>query len=414
MKTSINSFFRVSQKFLAPLLLSPPKPRAGEDLVLPVYSNRQIRIAVSVFFFSQGLCFSSWASRIPDIKTSLQLTDAALGSLLLAVPAGQLTAMPFSGKLVTHFGSKKVLRICLVLYAICLTNMGLATQPWHLGLALYLFGVCGNMCNISVNTQALAAEKLYGRPIMTSFHGAWSSAGVIGAGIGWLMMGQHVSPYMHFWIIAFLVFAAIIISQRFLQGGRSSIRPEKKGFFSKPNGVLVQLGIIGFCSMASEGAMFEWSGVYFQQVVNAPKSMIVLGYISFMVMMATGRFVGDKLILKYGRKKMLRISGILISTGLFISVLFPYLITAALGFLIVGLGVSSIVPMVYSSAGKIPNIPPGIALASVSSISFLGFLMGPPLIGYIAEISSLRYSFAAIGLLGFGIAIMVSKLKAVQ
>ncbi len=414
MKTSINSFFRVSQKLLAPLLLSPPKPRAGEDLTLPAYSNRQIRIAVSVFFFSQGLCFSSWASRIPDIKTSLQLTDAALGSLLLAVPAGQLTAMPFSGKLVTHFGSKKVLRICLVLYAICLTNMGLATQPWHLGLALYLFGVCGNMCNISVNTQALAAEKLYGRPIMTSFHGAWSSAGVIGAGIGWLMMGQHVSPYMHFWIIAFLVFAAIIISQRFLQGGRSSIRPEKKGFFSKPNGVLVQLGIIGFCSMASEGAMFEWSGVYFQQVVNAPKSMIVLGYISFMVMMATGRFVGDKLILKYGRKKMLRISGILISTGLFISVLFPYLITAALGFLIVGLGVSSIVPMVYSSAGKIPNIPPGIALASVSSISFLGFLMGPPLIGYIAEISSLRYSFAAIGLLGFGIAIMVSKLKAVQ
>lgn len=414
MKTSINSFFRVSQKLLAPLLFSPPKPRAGEDLVLPAYSNRQIRIAVSVFFFSQGLCFSSWASRIPDIKTSLQLTDAALGSLLLAVPAGQLTAMPFSGKLVTHFGSKKVLRICLVLYAICLTNMGLATQPWHLGLALYMFGVCGNMCNISVNTQALAAEKLYGRPIMTSFHGAWSSAGVIGAGIGWLMMGQHVSPYMHFWIIAFLVFAAIIISQRFLQGGRSSIRPEKKGFFSKPNGVLVQLGIIGFCSMASEGAMFEWSGVYFQQVVNAPKSMIVLGYISFMVMMATGRFIGDKLILKYGRKKMLRISGILISTGLFISVLFPYLITAALGFLIVGLGVSSIVPMVYSSAGKIPNIPPGIALASVSSISFLGFLMGPPLIGYIAEISSLRYSFAAIGLLGFGIAIMVSKLKAVQ
>jgi len=166
--------------------------------------------------------------------------------------------------------------------------------------------------------------------------------------------------------------------------------------------------------MASEGAMFDWSGVYFQQVVEAPKSLIVLGYVSFMVMMATGRFVGDKLIQQYGRKKMLRISGILISTGLFISVLFPYLATATLGFLIVGLGVSSIVPMVYSSAGRIPNIPPGIALASVSSISFLGFLMGPPLIGYIAEISSLRYSFAVIGLLGFGIAIMVSKMKALQ
>lgn len=414
MKTSINSFFRVSQKLLAPILLSPPKQGVGEELLLPVYNNRQIRIAVSVFFFCQGLCFSSWASRIPDIKTSLQLTDAALGSLLLALPAGQLTAMPFSGKLVTHFGSKKVLRICLVLYAICLTNMGLATQPWHLGLALYLFGVCGNMCNISVNTQAIAAERLYGRPIMTSFHGVWSTAGFTGAAIGLLMMAQHISPYLHFWIIASLVFVAIIVSQRFLKPGRSATRPEKKGFFSKPNGVLVQLGIIGFCSMASEGAMFDWSGVYFQQVVNAPKSLIVLGYASFMIMMATGRFVGDKLIQTHGRKKMLRISGILISTGLFISVLFPHLITATLGFLIVGLGVSSIVPMVYSSAGRIPNIPPGIALASVSSISFLGFLMGPPLIGYIAEISSLRYSFAVIGLLGFGIAVMVSKLKAIQ
>lgn len=414
MKTSINSLFRVSQKLLAPLLLPQSKPGAGEELDLPVYSNRQIRIAVSIFFFCQGLCFSSWASRIPDIKTSLQLTDAALGSILLALPAGQLTAMPFSGKLVTHFGSKKVLRICLVLYAICLTNMGLATQPWHLGLALYLFGVCGNMCNISVNTQAIAAEKLYGRPIMTSFHGAWSTAGFTGAAIGLLMMGQRISPYLHFWIIASLVFITIMISQRFLQPGRSNTRLEKKGFFTRPNGALVQLGIIGFCSMASEGAMFDWSGVYFQQVVEAPKSLIVLGYVSFMIMMATGRFVGDKLIQKHGRKKMLRVSGVLISTGLFISVLFPYLATATLGFLIVGLGVSSIVPMVYSSAGRIPNIPPGIALASVSSISFLGFLMGPPLIGYIAEISSLRYSFAVIGLLGFGIAIMVSKMKAIQ
>lgn len=415
MKISVNSFFRVSQKLLAPLLLSPPKRAEGDrPAALRVYSNRQIRIAVSAFFFCQGLCFSSWASRIPDIKTALHLTDAGLGSILLALPAGQLTAMPFSGKLVTHFGSKKVLRICLVLYAICLTNMGLATQPWHLAVALYLFGVCGNMCNISVNTQAIATEQLYGRPIMTSFHGAWSTAGFTGAAIGLLMMGQHISPYLHFWIVAFLVFLAILVSQRFLQPGRSTTRPEKKGFFSKPNGILVQLGIIGFCSMASEGAMFDWSGVYFQQVVEAPKSLIVLGYTSFMIMMATGRFMGDKLIQKHGRKKMLQASGILISTGLFISVLFPHIITATLGFLIVGLGVSSIVPMVYSSAGKIPNVPPGIALASVSSISFLGFLMGPPLIGYIAEISSLRYSFAVIGLLGFSITIMVSKLKALQ
>src|SRR6185436_9058391 len=114
---------------------------------------------VSAFFFGQGLCFASWTSRIPDIKSTLHLGDAALGSILLALPAGQLTAMPFSGRLVTHFGSKKVLRICLVLYVICMTNIGLAAKPWQLALALFVFGVCGNMCNISVNTQAIRAEK---------------------------------------------------------------------------------------------------------------------------------------------------------------------------------------------------------------------------------------------------------------
>ena len=397
-----------------PLLLSPARLIGGGDQQSGSYNNKQIRMAVSVFFFCQGLCFSAWASRIPDIKGALQLTDAALGSILFALPAGQLTAMPFSGKLVTHFGSKKVLRICLVLYAICLTNMGLATQPWHLAVALFFFGVCGNMCNISVNTQAIGAEKLYGRPIMTSFHGVWSTAGFTGAAISFLLVSQHISPYMHFWIVAITVFIAVVLSQRYLQSGRSSVKPEKKKFFSKPNGALVQLGIIGFCSMASEGAMFEWSGVYLKQVVGAPEKLTMIGFGAFMVMMASGRFLGDKLIQQFGRKSMLRISGIMVSSGLFISVLFPYLLTTIIGFLIVGLGVSSIVPMVYSSAGKIPKIPPGIALASVSSISFLGFLIGPPLIGYIAEISSLRYSFAVIGLLGFGIAMMVSKLKAIH
>lgn len=379
-------------------------------------SNRKIRIAVSAFFFSQGLCFASWASRIPDIKSSLHLNDAGLGSILLALPAGQLTAMPFSGRLVTRYGSKKVLRIGVVLYSICLTNMALATQPWHLALALYFFGLCGNLCNISVNTQAIRAERLYGRPIMTSFHGVWSTAGFTGAVVGLLMTGLHVIPYIHFWIVACLTITTTLTAQQFLQVGRDAgpEKAKKRSFFSLPDGMLIQLGIIGFCSMASEGAMFDWSGVYFKQVVHAPASLVVLGYASFMVMMATGRFLGDKLIEKYGRKRMLQGSGILISTGLFTAVLFPYLVTATIGFLIVGLGVSSIVPMVYSSAGRLTKIPPGIALATISSISFLGFLMGPPLIGYVAQLFSLRHSFAVIGLFGFAIALMVSKLKALH
>lgn len=410
MKTVIDSIFSGPQRFITSLMTANG---ATTDSVMPALNNRQIRIAVSAFFFCQGICFASWASRIPDIKTTLHLTDAALGSILLALPAGQLTAMPFSGRLVTHFGSKKVLRICAVIYAICLTNIGLAASGWQLALALFLFGVIGNMCNISVNTQAIRAERLYERPIMTSFHGVWSIAGFTGALVGLLMMALHLNPYSHFWIVAGLVITIILFFHKYLQSGKAA-PAAKKPFFSKPDGMLMQLGIIGFCSMASEGAMFDWSGVYFRDIVKAPHSLTILGYTSFMIMMASGRFVGDRLIHRYGRKKMLQLSGILISTGLFISVLFPHIVTATLGFLIVGFGVSSIVPTVYSSAGRVSKIPPGMALAAVSSISFLGFLMGPPLIGYIAEISNLRYSFAVIGVLGFAITIMVSKLKALH
>jgi MFS family permease len=149
-------------------------------------------------------------------------------------------------------------------------------------------------------------------------------------------------------------------------------------------------------------------------VVKVPEPLVALGYLSFMIAMASGRFIGDKLIGKYGRQKMLRISGILISAGLFISVIFPNIITATVGFLAVGFGVSSIVPMVYSAAGKHTKMSPGMALAAVSSISFLGFLMGPPLIGYIAELFSLRYSFAVIGLLGISISLLVSRIKALD
>lgn len=413
MKTGIDHFIHRSYKLITASMNVSGRSINHTDAETRNFTNRQIRIAVSIFFFCQGLCFATWASRIPDIKTSLHLTDAALGSILLALPAGQLTAMPFSGRLVTRFGSKKILRICAILYAFSLTNIGLATQGWQLALGLYLFGVFGNMCNISVNTQAIRAEKLYGRPIMTSFHGVWSTAGFTGALLGLLMKALHVSPYPHFWIATALVVILIAAFQVYLQPGAAAMT-EKKPFFSKPDGMLVQLGIIGFCSMASEGAMFDWSGVYFQDVVKAPAALTILGYTSFMIMMASGRFVGDRLIQRFGRKKMLQISGILISTGLFISVLFPQIVTATIGFLIVGFGVSSIVPMVYSSAGKNAKIPPGMALAAVSSISFLGFLMGPPLIGYIAQISSLRYSFACIGLLGIAITIMVSRLRALH
>jgi fucose permease len=272
------------------------------------------------------------------------------------------------------------------------------------------------MCNISINTQGVSAERLYERPIMASFHGGWSLAGFTGALIGLLMINLKVAPYFHFLTVIMIVWVIVWINHPFLVKGKSGFNKDepKRKFFSRPDKILLQLGIIGFCSMASEGAMFDWSGVYFKDIVKAPSSLVILGYTSFMIMMATGRFVADYIITKIGRKKLLQICGVMISSGLFISVLFPYLISCTIAFMLVGLGVSSIVPTVYSAAGRHSRVPAGIALATVSSVSFLGFLMGPPLIGYISQMAGLRYSFAVIGIFGMGISLLVSRIKALQ
>jgi MFS family permease len=386
------------------------------SLTEDVPNKQRVRIAVALVYFSMGLCFSSWASRIPDIKTALHLNDALFGTILFALPAGQFLMMPFSGKLVTRYGSHKVLSFALPAYTICLSIVALMQVGWQLSIALFFFGLAGNLCNISTNTQGVAAERLYGRPIMSSFHGGWSLAGFTGALIGFVMIYLKVPPFWHFVTIILIVWTIVRINYPFLV--RSTPTDASAGirrkFFTKPDHILLQLGIIGFCSMASEGAMFDWSGVYFKDVVNAPASLVILGYTSFMIMMATGRFVADYFILKIGRKRLMQICGVLISAGLFTSVLFPFLIPCTIAFMMVGLGVSSIVPTVYSAAGRHGKVPPGIALATVSSVSFLGFLMGPPLIGYISAAAGLRYSFAVIGVFGLGITLLVSRVKALN
>ena len=377
------------------------------------YLNR-IRFAVGMFYFGMGLSFATWASRIPDIKTTLHLTEGDLGSILFALPMGQLLIMPFSGKMVTKFGSHRILIFSLIMYVLCLINLGLATTALQLSLGLFLFGLFGNLANIAVNTQGVYTEELFRKTIMSSFHGMWSFAGFTGALVGLGMLALNLSPLHHFLIVAGVVLLMIAVNFKFLVKAKEKIKnktSEKKKLFVKPDSALIWLGVIGFCSMASEGVMFDWSGVYFKDIVKAPGPLVVLGYTSFMIMMASGRFLGDGLINKFGRERVMQISGVMISAGLFTAVFLPYIIPCTIAFMVVGLGVATIVPTVYSMAGKNSTVPPGEALTIVSSVSFLGFLMGPPVIGHIAETFGLQFSFAFIGIFGVLIAFMVSKIR---
>lgn len=381
-----------------------------QDLSMVAMNKRATRIAVSALFFLTGLCFSSWASRIPDIQQALGLNDAGLGSLLLALPVGSLISLPVAGILVSKYGSRQVLLIAGVAYAAVLPALGLAQHAWELSIFLVLFGFCGNIANIAVNTQAVGVEVMYGRSIMASFHGLWSVAGFTGAAIGAGMSGLHLAPVYHFLIIAGIAWTLIILTMNRLV---TTVPNENNApsLFGKPDAFLITLGIIAMCSMICEGTMFDWSGVYFRRVIAVKDGLSGAGYAAFMSTMASGRFIADRLTTRLGVKKMLLISGSLTAAGLLVAVIFPYFYTAMFGFMLVGAGVSAVVPLVYSAAGKSKTLSPGMALATVSTIGYLGFLFGPPLIGFVAQATNLGIAFTMIAVMGAAIAVMSARIK---
>lgn len=374
------------------------------------YSKRVYRIAVGCLFFLQGLCFATWASRIPSITQQLHLSEASLGLVLFALPIGSMAALPFAGWLVTRWGSKRVATNAVLLYATLLLLIGMANSIALLVSVLVLFGMTGNVANIAINTQAVGVEAKYSRNIMASFHGLWSLAGFTAAGIGTFMMGKAVLPFHHFLLVTALLGAGVAASFQYLLPNEER-STEPTPLLVKPDGTLLKLGLIAFCCMICEGAMFDWSGIYFQNVVRAEKDWIGAGYTAFMCTMAAGRFVADWVVARIGFTRTIVLSGCLIASGLLLAVAFPSLVSAIAGFLIVGFGVSSVVPLVYSQAGRSKKVSPGIALAAVSSVGFLGFLIGPPLIGLVAGLFGLRISFLGVALMGILVALMVSASK---
>jgi len=358
-------------------------------------------------FFMAGLVFASWASRIATIQQALGLSDAGLGAVLFSLPVGLMLSLPLSGWAVTKIGSRRLSTIALILYGLTLITLGAVTEVYQLVICLVLFGLASNATNISINTQAVATEAMFPKPIMASFHGVWSLAGFFGAGIGTLMIGLNIPPTPHFLIIAVITVISVFISWKYLHNDRN---PTKTGpAFSIPDKSLITLGLIAFCSMICEGAMFDWSVIYFKKIVLAENAWMAAGYTAFMFTMALGRFVADSFAAKFGLKRTLQVSGVLTTTGLLIAVIFPSMITSILGFLLVGAGVSSVVPMVYSAAGKSTTMSPGASIAAVSTISFIGFLIGPPVIGFLAGAFTLRIAFIFIALMGFSVFALSTK-----
>lgn len=368
------------------------------------------RISISLFFFFYGFIFATWASRIPNIQQHLRLSEAALGAVLLAMPVGSFITLPFSGYFTAKLGSRRVVITASLIYAALLLCIGYAPNVFTLTVSLFLFGSAGNMFNVSVNTQALALEKLYQRIIISSFHGMWSVAGLLAASLGTYLIGKAFPVHLHFLIVAVIGAAAFLICSLNLLHQKGT-QAQRRSLFIKPDRAFWGLGAIAFCSMICQGAMFDWSGIYFKKVLVVQPSLIGVGYTAFMIAMTFVRFITDWLTLHYGLKKIIIICGVCTTTGLLLCVLFPYFWPATVGMLLVGMGVSPGVPLVFSAASKSTVMQPSVAIATVSSIGMIGLLIGPPIIGFIAGLTSLKISFAILSIFGVAIIVAAAGLK---
>ncbi len=375
---------------------------------------RHKRFAVAAYYFVPGVVFASWASRIPDVKHLLHLGDGQLGTILFAIPVGQLLMMTFSGILVNKFGSKKMLVMAEVLYALALLAIGCSTSVFLLTLGLVALGMMANLTNIATNTQACLVEKLYGRNIMSSFHGLWSLGGFCGGIIGAVFASTALPIRAHFCSIIAVGFLVIILGLRFLVNDATAQAEEEdvpKFSFRTIDSVLFLLGLTGFAGMFCEGTVYDWSGVYFSSVVKPDEAFVRAGYVAGMGAMTLGRFVADGFVTKYGASRVLKVCGALIVAGLWLAAALPYLVPATIGFLLVGFGISSSVPICYSIAGKLGVMKASIAITIVSSISFFGFLVGPPVIGWISEATNLRIAISIAACLGLMIAYLAAKVS---
>ena len=358
--------------------------------------NRQ-RISLSIFFFISGVCFSTWASRIPTIKTTFDLNDAELGTILLSMPLASLVGLPVSGWLVSKFDSRKPLTVAFVLVAISLALIGFATNVFMLVAAICMFAFSTRIFNISVNTQAISLQKQFEKKINGSFHGLWSTGGIVGVGFSTLMVALDIDMGPHLAAIGVIaIITTVLIYKNLLRNDRA--QSGNKLVIGKPDPYIVYLGMLVFLAAVCEGGMFDWSGIYFREVIN--EEIFTLGYLTFIFCMAASRFATDRIMERIGMPKTYILSSILIFTGILLAIVFPGFWTSMIGFCLVGFGTASIIPMTYLLAGQSKKYSPGLAISIIATYSIVGMLIGPPMIGYISHAFNLRVSFIAFAVAG--------------
>lgn len=353
-------------------------------------TNKHHRLALSAFFFLSGFCFSSWASRIPSIKFTFDMNEAELGSFLFILPICSLIGLPISGWLISKYDSRYLLISGFLIYIFSLLGIGYASNIQLLTVVVCFFAFGLRAINISMNTQAIQLQKRYGRTINGSFHGIWSLGGLCGILFATSMIYFNITMFVHLAVVVvFALILSLTASSYLLKNDRET--GGNKLRLGSPDKFIFYTGLVVFCAAVCEGGIYDWSSIYFREVVNA--ELFTLSYLVFMVAMTLSRFFTDALTNLLGMKKLFLISASVVVFGVLILILFPTFYPALVGFFITGLGVASIFPMSFSLASHSKKYAPGLAISIVGTYATVGVLLAPPFVGYVAHLFSLNLAF---------------------
>ncbi|MEU0944402.1 MFS transporter [Streptomyces canus] len=387
-------------------------------ITVPDNSLTRLRIALTVFFALDGFVFAGWVVRIPAIKEQTGASASALGLALLGVSAGAVITMMLTGRLCRRYGTHRVTVVCAVLLSLSVALPPLTHSAPALGAVLLVFGAAYGSINVAFNSAAVDLVGVLRRPIMPSFHAAFSLGGMLGAGLGGLVAGG-LSPTWH--LIGLTVIGLLVTAV----AGRTLLRiepptptqekPEQRPAPHSPGGpaptpprtrgLVVTFGLIALCTAYGEGALADWSALHLEHDLEATPGVAAVGYSCFALAMTIGRLTGTRLLERLGQTRTLVGGGTTAALGMLLGALAPSVWAALLGFMITGLGLANLFPVAVERAGRLAG-PDGVAIAS--TLGYGGMLLGPPAIGFMADWFSLPAALTSVAALAATAAVIAA------
>jgi MFS family permease len=362
---------------------------------------RLARVAVAAQMLAFGTQLGIWFAHLPVVVARLDLEPGPLSIGLLSIGVIGLLMQPFAGLATARFGARRTAMVLLPLVPIAATILINAPSQPMFFIGCILIGLVGSPSNVATNVLAAEWERFHGRPVMSSFHGFFSLGGLVGSLLGGAIIGAGLGDGRGAALAGvLLILLALWATINALNTPPAPAQPRTGPRFALPAAALLSICAIAFCCNLIEGSIGDWSGLYLNTIKGADAAFAAGGYAMFSVAMAALRFAGGPIVERLGKKTLIAGGGVVMALGLLIVVLSPWAIGSAIGFLVVAVGAANISPVLTSTAANTPGVPSGIGVAALASAMTLGFLAGPPIIGFIAQLWGLGWGLAFVALLG--------------